>query len=64
MVTQFEVVVVSMVVVALDACRVDVEGTLMVVGTLETVVDTVVVVVDIVVVVVVVDCRSRMVVET
>ena len=63
MVTRFAIVVVSMVVVALDACRVDVEGTLMVVGIVETVEDTVVVV-DIVVVVVVVDCRSRMVVET
>ena len=63
MVTRFAFVVVSMVVVALDACRVDVEGTLMVVGIVETVVDTVVLV-DIVVVVVVVDGRSRMVVET
>ena len=63
MVTRFALVVVSTVVVALDACRVDVEGTLMVVDKFETVV-VMVVVDDIVVVVVVVDCRSRMVVET
>ena len=55
--------VVGTVVVALDALRVDVEGTLTIVDTIAEMVEDTVVVVDIVVVVVV-DYRSRMEFET